>query len=243
MEKMTVEQADKISSLVIGLFTNRPPTAFLRRSQLQGYSFTDISRAFALVIAKRRKDASGDPAMYKKCFDYADKAAALVASLHGPLPVLPDELADKIDRIPCDSKTSPVNVARVRAMNDDPAFHSDEHDPEIQRWLKEESLDSFNKFCWTLDVDDPLYWRKIYTHLDPNFRTPFSSERVIEEINAAFFRAQKEAPMWLRLLLATLQMAFFGCFIVIYLAGAILVLFLFIWGIIWLFQLFHVVKP
>jgi hypothetical protein len=39
-------------------------------------------------------------------------------------------------------------------------------DLEWKQKPNHESIASFNAYCWSLDPGNPLYWQKIYTHLD-----------------------------------------------------------------------------
>ena len=154
---MTLNEADQISDFVINLVASKPRKGFCRTSQLRGRSMCEISNAFALATAKRRQISSYDPALREKCKEFADKAGALVASLK--MVFIPDTDAEKLNQLPHDSTEYKKVFSQLMIRQ------LDDSDPESQQFLKLETLDSFNNYCWTLDASDPLYWQKIYTHL------------------------------------------------------------------------------
>ena len=156
--RMTLAQAEKISSLVAGVVGSKGHSGFCRRSQFGGCSLVDISNAIALVIAKNRQVAYQDANARRRCREYADKAGALVVSLR--MVVIPDAEAEKLSRL--DRNSAEYKAARGQLLSS----LLDDNNPEWQRFLKLEALDSFDNYCWTLDSADPLYWQKVYTHLD-----------------------------------------------------------------------------
>ena len=52
--------------------------------------------------------------------------------------------------------------------------------PEMQRFLKLQTLDSFNNFCWSLDPADAEYWKKVYVQLD----LPYD-DKVLAQVGSA----------------------------------------------------------
>lgn len=154
---MTLNKAEEISDHVINLLAQKAPTAFCRRSQLRGQSLPEIANALSLVIAKRRQIAGLDSAMRSECRDFAQKANALLWSLH--MVIIRDEDADELAQLQKD--TVEFKHGLVRAL-------TKRHEVDAAEWnqvLTHETLDSFDDYCWTLNAFEPLYWQQIYTHL------------------------------------------------------------------------------
>jgi hypothetical protein len=128
----------------------------------------EISNAFALVIAKNRQIVARDPNARRLCKEYAEKAAALLISLR--MIVIPDAEAERLSRLKYDSQE--YDEARRKLV----ITLLEDKSPEWQRFQKLEGLESFNNYCWSLDANDPLYWRNVYTHLhlpyDEKFLAP-----------------------------------------------------------------------
>jgi len=159
-------EAERISQYVTNLIASKPRDGFCRASHLHGHSLCEISNAFALVLAKRRHIAGDDPSSRNQCREFADKAGGLVPALR--MAVIPDADAEQLGRLARES------FEWKRAFSDLISKQLDDRDPEWQRFLKLEALDSFNNYCWTLNPSDPLYWQKVYTHLDLPYDETFS---------------------------------------------------------------------
>ncbi|MDD5139114.1 MAG: hypothetical protein PHY43_02505 [Verrucomicrobiales bacterium] len=154
---MTLDQAHKIAEIATDAFASKPRNNFCARSKLCGHSFLEISRAFALVIAGRRQIAGDDQELKTECAKLADSAGALIASLD--MMVVPDEQFELLARF---TDNTPE---RQRVMLE--IIHNQKNNADEEKELeKEETPLSFNSFCWTLNYQDPLFWQKIYTHLD-----------------------------------------------------------------------------
>jgi hypothetical protein len=130
---MTLEQAEQIVSTVVSVVVSNDRT-LLRRSRFGNSSLCDISNAFALDIAKNRQFLGSDPNARARCRDYASKAAGLVALI--PQMAISDVDADKLDGLtPGSTEYKRLRVAAIMRQLDD-------NDPESQRFLKLEALDS-----------------------------------------------------------------------------------------------------
>lgn len=154
---MTLKKAEETSDHVINMLAQKAPTAFCRRSQLRGQSLPEIASALSLVIAKRRQIAGLDSTMRSECRDFAQKANALLWSLH--MVIIGDEDADELAQLQKD--TVEFKHRLISAM-------THRHEVDAEEWnriLALETLDSFDSYCWTLDAFDPLYWQQVYTHL------------------------------------------------------------------------------
>jgi len=136
---MTLVEAERISEYVTNLIASKPRDGYCRTSQLRGHSLCEISNAFALVIAKRRQVAGDDPSLRKQCRGFADKAGALVPALR--MAVIPDADAEKLSRLARES------ADYGRAFSQLISKQLDDRDPEWQRYLKLEALDSFDNYC------------------------------------------------------------------------------------------------
>jgi hypothetical protein len=158
---MTLAQAEAISSVVPEVVASRGSSGFCRRSQLGNWSLVEISQAFALMIAKNRQLVDQDPNARRLCKDYAEKAAAVLASLR--MTVIHDAEADRLSKLDRDS--AEYDEARRKLV----ISLLQDTSPEGQRFLKLESLESFNNYCWTLDAADSLYWKKVYDRLSIPF--------------------------------------------------------------------------
>ncbi|HUS37733.1 MAG TPA: hypothetical protein VM680_20455 [Verrucomicrobiae bacterium] len=154
---MTLAQAEEITSALPTVIASRGSSEFCRRSQLGNWSMVEIAKAFALVIAQNRQTVSADPNARTLCKQYADRAAALLTSLR--MIVIPDAEADRL--APLDRNSAEYDEARRRLV----ITLLQDRSPEWQRFLKLETLDSFNNYCWTLDATDPQYGQKIHDRL------------------------------------------------------------------------------
>ena len=159
---MTLAQAESISSLLPDVVASRGSSEFCRRSQLGNWSIVDVSKAFALMIAKNRQLVADDPNAKRLCKEYAERASAFLVSLR--MIVIPDADADRLKNLDRDS--TEYNEARRKLV----IALLEDRSPEMQKFLKLESLDSFNNYCWTLDPDDPGYWHRVYGQLDLPFK-------------------------------------------------------------------------
>lgn len=153
---MTLKQAEYITDHVAKVFAVKG-TNFFPRSQLQGYSFTEISQAFALMIAKNRQIAWYSAEMKVGCDKYADIVGALIASFQTT--IAPDADVEKI------AKYQPDSAERKELARQIFLRQLETRTPEREKLLKEETSISFNAFCWTLVSEDPLYWQKVYSHI------------------------------------------------------------------------------
>lgn len=121
----------------------------------------DISHAFAVVIARNRQMVAADANARRLCKEYAEKAGALLVSLR--MIVIPDADAERLSRLKRDSpEYAEARRKLVISLLEDKS-------PEWQRFLKLEALDAFNSYCWSLDADDALYWKKVYGRLNLPF--------------------------------------------------------------------------
>jgi len=126
----------------------------------------DIWKAFALMIAKNRQIVATDANARRLCNEYAEKAGALLMSLR--MIVIPDAEADRLSLLKRDSKD--YEEARRKLI-----IHLlEDKSPEWQRFLKLQTLESFNNHCWTLDSDDPAYWQKVYAYLELPYKDDVS---------------------------------------------------------------------
>jgi hypothetical protein len=165
---MTLAQADEICSVLPQVLASRGRSEFCRRSQLGNWSMVDIFKAFALVIARNRQSVAADGNARRLCNEYAEKAAALLTSLR--MIVIPDAEADRLSRLERDSPE--YHEARRKLV----ISLLEDKSPEMQRVLKLRTLESFNNFCWSLDADDALYWKKVYGQLDLPFDDKMSAQ-------------------------------------------------------------------
>lgn len=154
---MTLAQAEEITSALPTVIASRGSSEFCRRSQLGNWSLVEIFKAFALVVAQNRHTIGADPNAPRLCRQYAEKAAALLTSLR--MIVIPDAEADRL--APLDRSSPEYDEARRKLI----ITLLQDKSTEWQRFLKLETLDSFNKYCWTLDPTDPAYWEKIEARL------------------------------------------------------------------------------
>jgi hypothetical protein len=155
---MTLAQAESICSVLPEVVASKGRSEFCRRSQLGNWSMVEIFKAFALIIAKNRQTVAADANAKRLCKEYAERAGALLTSLR--MLVIPDAEADRLSRFERD--TPEYNEARRKLV----ISLLEDKSPEMQRFLKLQTLDSFNNFCWSLNSDDPLYWKKVYGNLD-----------------------------------------------------------------------------
>jgi hypothetical protein len=165
---MTLAQADEICSVLPQVFASRGRSEFCRRSQLGNWSMVEIFKAFALVIARNRQTVAADANARRLCKEYAEKAGALLTSLR--MIVIPDAEADRLGRLERDSPE--YNEARRKLV----ISLLEDKSPEMQRFLKLQTLESFNNFCWSLDPADALYWKKVYGQLDLAFDDKVSAQ-------------------------------------------------------------------
>jgi hypothetical protein len=155
---MTVAQAEAICSVVPGVVASKGSSGFCHRSQLGNWSMVDISNAFALLIAKNRQMVAADANARRLCKEYAEKAGALLVSLR--MIVISDADAERLSRL--DRGSPEYDEARRKLV----ISLLEDKSPEWQRFLKLEGLDAFNNYCWSLDADDPLYWKQVYARLN-----------------------------------------------------------------------------
>ena len=170
---MTLAQAEAICSALPDVAASKGRSEFLRRSQLGNWSMVEIAKAFALVIAKNRQEIAPDPNARRLCKEFAEKAGALLVSLR--MIVIPDAEADRLRAIEPDS--AEYNEARRKLV----ISLLEDKSPEWQRFLKLETLEVFNNYCWTIEPDDAEYWQKVYARLDLPYRD--ASRAVGEKIN------------------------------------------------------------
>ena len=156
---MTLEKAKKISTDVIGIFSQKPPDSLWRRSQFHGYSNLDIYHAFALMLAFRRQMGFYDSALQIECRKSADVVTALMRSLRF---VVSDEKIEKLYQFPPQSNQFKETKGKLIGEQ----LRECDSNPEWQIISKKENFDVFNGFCWSLDAEDILYWQKVYSHLD-----------------------------------------------------------------------------
>lgn len=154
---MTLAQAEAIASALPTVIASKGSSEFCRRSQLGNWSLVDIAKAFALVIAQNRQTVFAEPNARALCKQYADRAAALLTSLR--MIVIPDAEADRL--APLDRNCAEYEAARRKLI----ITLLEDKSPEWQRFLKLETLDAFNNYCWTLDPAEPQYWQNIYARL------------------------------------------------------------------------------
>ena len=149
---MTLERAKIIAEHVTNVFATKPRNKPCSRSQLRGYSYTEIYRAFALVIAARRQIEGDDIDPTLGCSKYADAATTLILSFTLlPWTVLPDEDAEKLSKLLPDSTEYKQFV--VQLVNN----WSQSKERELQDLSEKEMLTCFNEFCWGLSHEDSLY--------------------------------------------------------------------------------------
>lgn len=160
---MTLKEAEEISRHVTMLVASRPPNGQLRVSQLRGHRLATIRSAFALDIAKQRQVAGNDPKLREISRAFADKSEFLVGTL---FLILCDEDVDRLERL--ERGSSEFNaVHRAASLK-----RLDQVQLEEQEMLSQESLDSFDNYCWSLAPNDPLYWRKVYDRLGLSYDEP-----------------------------------------------------------------------
>lgn len=154
---MTLAQAEAIASALPTVIASKGSSEFCRRSQLGNWSLVEIAKAFALVIAQNRQTVSAEPHGRALCKQYVDRATAILAALR--MIVIPDAEADRL--APLDHTSAEYEEARRKLI----ITLLEDKSPEWQRFLKLETLDTFNNYCWTLDPSDPQYWDNIYARL------------------------------------------------------------------------------
>jgi hypothetical protein len=89
---MTLEKADSIATHIENVFANKPgKDVFYRRSQLRGYTFIEIRRAFALVIAGRRQIVGDNPEMKEHSFKCAELTTHRVADIDEAFICVPED--------------------------------------------------------------------------------------------------------------------------------------------------------
>lgn len=127
-----------------------------RKSDLKGFTLSEIDTAHKLVIA-RNFELTGTPegdARFEKV------VGSFAFSIHGFFTLFVDDKEfnelEKIDRYSTEYKK------RISTLT---SKGSKEDNPEFQKFLQLESMESFGNFCRHVGRDDPLYWQKIYTHL------------------------------------------------------------------------------
>jgi hypothetical protein len=160
---MTIAQAEALCSTVPDVVASKGSSGFCRRSQLGNWSMVDIAKAFALMIARNRQLVAHDKNARRLCKEYAEKAAALLVSLR--MIVISDSDADNLSRL--ERNSDEYNEARQKIV----IGLLEDKSPEWQRFLKLESLEAFNDYCWTLEPDDPQYWDRVHERLKLPYQT------------------------------------------------------------------------
>jgi hypothetical protein len=172
-ETVTLDEAEQVTNRLIDLIAAKPPDAFCRASEMRGNTLPTINNAFFLIIAARRHVAHDDETLHGISREYADKVEALVGSLS--VVVLPDDDMDRLNRL--QKGSSEFNRVRIDAV----LRRMAQCDLELKKVPNRESFLSFNDYCWSLNPRDPLYWQRIYTHLD----LPYDENSPIGEADLA----------------------------------------------------------
>jgi hypothetical protein len=139
-----------------------------RKSELKGYPLLEIDTACKLIIAVKFLEFTGK----QECDDLFKKVVGhfgfSIYSLF-TLFVEDDEFNElnKMDRISSDFKKR-IGILMSKGV--------DESNLIYQQFLRFESMESFGNFCHHIGPDDPLYWQKIYTHLN----LPYNDESSID---------------------------------------------------------------
>lgn len=134
-----------------------------RKSDLKGLTLLEIDTACKLIIARNYFEFTGTPkgdALFEKV------VGNFGFSIFGFFSLFVDdkefnELV-KMDRSSIDHKKK-VSTLVSKGAN--------ENNPDYQKFLQLESMESFGNFCRHIGRDNPLYWQKIYTHLGLPYNT------------------------------------------------------------------------
>ncbi len=155
---MTLKEADKIIEIVSSAFHRETRTQFHKLSELQGYDIFDIDIALKLRTAQdyleSQRSNNGEEA-FKKAVNTYEVSLMAVLSLFAD-----DEKVDQLEQLP---ENSPEYIQTRCTMMTERTKTSH---PDYERWAKLETVSSFANFCRYIGAADPLYWQKIYTHLE-----------------------------------------------------------------------------
>lgn len=157
---MTLDKAEQVVQTLAAALSRKSPILVHRMSELQGYSFKEITIAMKLRVAREYQHCGDDPSALAAFQKRVDSAyGALAAGMRGQF--VADSKIDELAHLSPYSRE--FQFAMTRLAN--AAWMGDENDPDYQGWLQEETITSFANYCHHVGVDDPLYWQKIYTHL------------------------------------------------------------------------------
>lgn len=154
---MNLDKAEEIVKEFSKALEGKKTTLPVRRkSDLQGFTASEIDTACKLMIA-RNYEFTGTPegdAIFEKAVGYFGYSIYSYFLLFVDDREF-DELG-KMDRSSTDYKKQ-LSTSATKGAN--------ENNPEYQKFLQLESMESFGNFCRNVGREDPLYWQKIYTHL------------------------------------------------------------------------------
>jgi hypothetical protein len=154
---MNLDKAAEIVNVFGKALEGKNTTSKLRRkSDLKGFTLSEIDTAHKLILA-RNFQFTGTPegdAIFEKTVGSFGYSIGIYFLLFVDDKEF-DEL-EKMDRSSNDYKKQ-LSTSATKGAN--------ENNPEYQKFLQLESIESFGNFCRHVGRDDPLYWQKIYTHL------------------------------------------------------------------------------
>jgi len=167
---MNLDKAEEIVKVFsIALQGKKTTLPVRRKSDLKGFTLSEIDTACKLIIARNYLEFNGTPEgddLFKKV------VGNFGFSIYGIFTLFVDDEEfnelEKMDRSSTDYKKKLSTLVSKGA---------NENNPEYQKFLQLETMESFGNFCRHVGKDDPLYWQKIYTHLGLRYDPDSPKER------------------------------------------------------------------
>jgi len=163
---MNLDKAQEIVKVFSEAIQGKKTTLPVRRkSDLKGFTIFEIDTACKLITARNYLEFTGAPegdALFKKV---VDNYGFILTGFF--ITFIEDEEfneLEKMDRNSTDYKKK-LSTFGLKGAN--------ENNPEYQKFLQLETMESFANFCRHIGRDDPLYWQKIYSHLGLPYNTEY----------------------------------------------------------------------
>lgn len=154
---MTTDDAETIVRAFTAAISQKSDHLVHRMSELQGYKFEEIETAMKLKVALEHLESANDPTVSVAFKERVGTFGGLAIGMHAMF--VPDDKFDDLLQLPTDSQEK--NIAATQLMT----AWQDENNLDYQRWLAQETVESFANYCRHIGADNPSYWELVYTHL------------------------------------------------------------------------------
>jgi len=147
------------------------PYLFVRKSELKGFSISEIAIALKLLVARKylfSTDSPDEIANLKKVVGASDFCLSSIYIFKE------DEEVDELESLDKDSVEFREKLHSLIGV--------DKNTSEFKKFLELETIESFLNYCQYIGKTDPLYWEKVYSHLGLHYHlyTPIGYEDLTE---------------------------------------------------------------